>query len=495
VASDSFQFPVSCVLITLINGKGTYAYPSTTYQSFPPAESRMFTNLAISASKPTAEATTAQPDHHDVDQSLADTHRDMTHQAKNPSARRKAYDHVAFDAHPRLPLSQLAEYLLNADMLKTSGKSDEHCAALECLSRTITSAYEKSACFRRLFNHAWATRLHDPRARSSLTVSDSEPQPGHATLLLPDVLKRGPKPRYESAAGPNRLSNERAVLNATVKALTQLPEEEPGHPRGPNAEYVNIVLKEMGIRDSAQTALHKTPDRRKASGKGPAATALNQVMLRLGHSAGVPGPGDVLRGQAKAYLNRWVDEKLAMINARGVPANGYLAQVMHRERQSLQALPALLVRLFQDVRGDETAVELLKKISSQNVRQKLFTYKIDKFREPAEMVAHRNGDCKSFCSLYLLLGQAAQITGISQVNLEGAMRMRPPSSLPQIAGETLSEDLGMAGHSILKVEDGAHCHHFDPVFGQQVDPAFYGQDQERYFFEEARPGGASAPSA
>lgn len=246
----------------------------------------MFPNPAIKAYKAVAEPTLGTPVHRDTDQILADNHRDMRTQAKHPSTLRKRYDHSAIDDHQRLPLSQLTEYLLTADSLKASGASQAHRAALECLSRTVTSAYEKSPCFRRLFNQAWVARLHDPQARSCLAIGNGEPHSEVPALSLPDVLKRGPKPKYETAAGPSSLSDKRAVLNSTVKVLTQLPDTEPGHPRGPNTEYVNIIL--IGNENTRQRSNFKPYAFRTASNE-------TQRACRCGFES----------GDAAAWTQQW----------------------------------------------------------------------------------------------------------------------------------------------------------------------------------------------
>lgn len=202
-----------------------------------------------------------------------------------------------------------------------------------------------------------------------------------------------------------------------------------------------------------------------------------------------------MRKNAKAHLKEWAKAKLLIIENRGAPANNYLAAITSKEMRALNALPELLMRFFQNVRGNETALELLKQLASQNVRRKLFAYDISKFREPVGMVIERGGDCRSFCSLYLLLAQAAQIPKVTQLNLDGEMDMPLPVIDPRSAGATEVASVRMANHSILKVGDGAHCCYFDPVFGQQVDPAFYGQDQSRYFRENSSPSSPTAAGA
>lgn len=441
----------------------------------------MFPNPAVITRNSLALATLSNSDNRSVDQDLASVHRDMADQAQNPSALRKAHDNAAFDDHSHLPLSRLTEYLVNADSLRVSGKSTEHIAAFEVLDRTVKSAYEKSPCFRRLFNFAWADRLNDQKARVSISVVDQSKQESSSGLALPDVLKRGPRPKYESAIGLIRLSDERAVLSSVIKLLTQLPESEPEHPRGPNPEYVNIILKQMNLRDSAQTGLATDKVKPVSISQGPAAAALNQVMLRLGNSTGASSPGKVLKEKVRTHLNEMVAEHMALMEERAAPTNLYLAHIARQERQAAQQLPNLLMRLFRSIDGGENPVKILEKLSAENFQQKMFAYRINKFRSPIQMVANRDGDCQSFCNLYKMLGEAAQIQNISQLDMEGPMHVQCSNPSPRVSGAQPGESFSMARHSILKFNDSQHNYYFDPVFGQQVDPDFYGKDPDQYF--------------
>lgn len=416
------------------------------------------------------------------DQQLASEHRDMAAQAKNPSALRKAHDDLAIDHRMRLPLSQLSEYLFAPDV---QGGPAEQAAVLAALNETLKAAYEKSPNFRRLFNHAWAQRLRDPQLRYSLAVGDAGRVPA-SVLQLPDVFKRGPRARYPSAVGTMRPSNERALLNSVVKALTQLPEQEPGHPRGPNLEYVNIILKEMGNREPAQTALDSQAGA--AVGNRPGAHALSQVLLDLGNGSQPKRAGTTLRKNAVAHFKAAMAEHLASMNHRGVlhaPAQIQLAQ---KERSALKRLPEVFMRLFQGIHGEESPIELLSKLAEQNARQKLFAYRIDKVRSPLEMVDARDGDCQSFSQLFEMLGKAAGIQGLKLLELEGKMPVRLSSTQPEIVGAAPGAQLLMARHTILQLGEGEQRLYFDPVFGQQVDPDYYGVDQARYLRREAASG-------
>jgi hypothetical protein len=442
----------------------------------------MLPNPAVITPKVLVPATVSS-DNGNVDQRLANTHRDMAAQAINPSALRKAHDTWAQDDNARLPLSQLSQYLLTEESVSIKGKSADYVASLEFLERTVKLAYEKSSCFRRLFNHAWADRLNNHHTRLSVAIGNTG-QPALATaLVLPDVLKRGQKPKYASAIGLSRLSNERAFLNLTVKALTQLPEHEPGHPRGPNPEYVNIILKEMGVHDSAQTDITVEQSQSQRKHQGAGSLALTQLMQRIGNNAETSSFSKTLRDQARAYLMTMANEHLALIEARGIPENHYLMQISAEEKKAAKQLPDVLMRLFHNVQGDESPMEILENLHAQNTKQNMFTYEINKFRTPVQMVAHRDGDCESFCNLFQLLGSAAQIKNMTQKHMEGEMRIRRPDQFADSVAGVRGESLLMARHSILQLDDGEHRQYFDPVFGQQVDPHYYGRDPDRYLLK------------
>ncbi|MCF5166478.1 PipA/GogA/GtgA family type III secretion system effector, partial [Pseudomonas congelans] len=341
----------------------------------------MFPNPAVITPKVPVQAAVNRADLHSIDQRLAMTHRDMAAQAMNPSALRKAHDNIALDDSPRLPLSQLNQYLLKAECLSIKGKSSGYIAALEFLDRSLKLAYDKSPSFRRLFNHAWVERLNNAQSRYAISILGNE-QLGSGGLELPDVLKRGPKPKYVSAIGLTTLSNERAVLEATVKALTQLSDHEPGHPRGANPEYVNIILKEMGIRDSAQTEHNFEQAKPKPLQHSPGSLALHQITKRFGNNINVPTLGEGFKDKAKIHFTNVAQENLVLINQRGSPKNTYLAKVAYEEKRAASLLPDLLIRLFQSVQGSENPMEILEKLSFQTAKQRMFSYNIEKSRNP-----------------------------------------------------------------------------------------------------------------
>jgi hypothetical protein len=246
---------------------------------------------------------------------------------------------------------------------------------------------------------------------------------------------------------------------------------------------VNIVLKEMGIRDIAQIA-QAVEGAKPASITRPGAAALNQVMLRLGNNPGATSPGKELKEKARNHLNDVAAEHLARIEQRGTARNPALAHMAAQEKRATQQMPDLLMRLFRNIQGDETQVERLEKLAEQNIQQKMFAYRIDKYRDPVQMVAARDGDCQSFCTLFKMLGQAARIEGIEQLNMEGKMHVELSGESPEIAGAAPGAKLLMARHSILQLNDGEQRHYFDPVFGRQVNPTFYGKDQARYLLQK-----------
>lgn len=63
--------------------------------------------------------------------------------------------------------------------------------------------------------------------------------------------------------------------------------------------------------------------------------------------------------------------------------------------------------------------------------------------------------------------------------MDGEMHVQLSSQSPEIAGAK-PDALMMARHTILQRGEGEQREYFDPVFGQQVNPARYGIDQNRY---------------
>lgn len=442
----------------------------------------MIFNTSTVLSRPslaTTSVSTATTGNVCQDQFLAGKHRDMVAQFKDPSSLRKTHDNQAIDERAHLPLSQLRDYLLKHDALDTKGKSAEHIAALGALNETIKTAYQKSATFRRLFNHSWATRLRTPSERCLVEIKGDLANVQESVLRLPDVLTRGPRPKYPAAHGLERASQERILLDQVVSQLTRLPEQEPGHPRGPNPEYVNIILKEMGKRDSAQVALPNQPAVVKNAAQDVSAkTLLKRLMLDLDSGANPSTPGKTFKDRARAHLKVFADRHLELIAQR--PGRHQFMELTRQETQASKQLPGILMRLFGQVRGDEMPMALLEKIAAQNNRQQLFAYRIDKQRSLLEMINSRDGDCTSFARLFSLLGEAAGITGLELFCMEGEMHVQLSSQNPEIVGAKPGAELMMARHTILKRGEGEQREYFDPVFGQQVNPAWYGLDQNRY---------------
>lgn len=422
-----------------------------------------------------------------LDQRLANKHADMLAQALKPSAHRIAHDRIAMDDSARLPVSQLTGYLLTPETLDSKGKSKIDTAAVEALSETVKRAYEKSPSFRRIFNHARDSRLYQAHERCVIAVGEQRPTSA-PTLVLPDVLKRGNKPKYEYANGWQRLSNERAILNAVVKALTQLPEREPEHPRGPNPEYVNIILKEMGIRDPAQVSLREQSDVPPISSSNPSLASLNEMASRFSKTVSGSSKSAELRNRVKHYFDNLVNEQKALIGARRLNQSPLLKSVLLEEIKALELFPKLMLRLFRAVDGSEGPMALMEKLASENARQQIFSYCIDKIRSPFRMVATRDGDCRSFCDLYKMLANAAGIQTVERFDMKGEMPVQLSKSHSEIVGQAPGDKLLMARHSILKLQDDEGIRYFDPVFACRVDPAFYGKDLDNYLRRE--PGAA-----
>lgn len=133
-----------------------------------------------------------------------------------------------------------------------------HCR--DKLDATLMNAYEKSATFRRLFNHAWETQLQYPGQSWHLDALGETAEGAAETrrAISPDervISLRTQIPHlagvstYTSDQGEQDLDWDRACLHTVIRALTSLsPERDEGHPRGAVIEYTNNVLKEMGCQ-------------------------------------------------------------------------------------------------------------------------------------------------------------------------------------------------------------------------------------------------------
>ena len=174
-------------------------------------------------------------------------------------------------------------------------------------------------------------------------------------------------------------------------------------------------------------------------------------------------------------------ERLNLIAERPKPFRPELRIKSAEDRQDAEMLPSILLRLVKDIEDDEKPLNLLKKIATQNFNQNIFSYRINKYRDPFDMVRHRDGDCSSFTQLFTILGRAAGIKNLSTVELSGDMKFTL-SEKPEIPNLRSGESVEFARHTILAIpdQDSNKKLYFDPVFGCQVEPSHYGSDLNSY---------------
>jgi hypothetical protein len=445
--------------------------------------------IPLAASRPTISDTHASAPTLDADQLLASTHSDMIDQMKNPSPLRKQHDAQAIDHERRFELGRLKDYLLSPATLRAADQGGVSGGAIATVSDTLVRSYERSPTFRRLFNHSFKANHLSQAGRFDIREQPpvAPARTGHIVLIDSHQPDRGPfasQRVYQGTAGKVSASRKRMLLEQLLAAVTGLPDTEKGHLRGPIQEYTNIVLKESGER--AEPAYIAPIDAKQAKPATRGDTSPRAILRRalVNDSRADPGAAsskNALYRNVKAELTAISEHRLASITSRARPTRPDLQRKMAEDVQSASGLSSTLLRLLRGVDGKEAPMDLLTKLAQQNKEQRLFTYRIDKSRDPFDMVRHRDGDCASFSRLFEMIGQAAGVKGLETVSLEGRMSF-VMSQDPEIANWNAGDRADFARHSILSLsEDGSDTKlYFDPVFGRQVDPRHYGKDASGY---------------
>jgi hypothetical protein len=291
---------------------------------------------------------------------------------------------------------------------------------------------------------------------------------------------------YQTNSGNRESSNRRIQIEQLLNAITGLSDSEGMHPRGPLQEYVNIVLKEMGERtEPALIALERPASRHVGSAPQSSRTLLNSVLINheMAIKRGRSAPNQEYLQRTRNELSKIAQGRLELIANRPRPHHPELERKMLEDKRNAQAFMPTLSRLLAGIEGTEPALEQLEKMAHQNMRQKLFTYCMDKSRDPFEMIGRRDGDCSSFVHIFNMLGNAAGIKGLQPLELTGPMTFSL-SAKPEIIHWKGGEVVEFARHTILSLEDDQVSKvYFDPVFGCQVDPEEYGKDLNRYLMK------------
>ncbi|WP_407364525.1 PipA/GogA/GtgA family type III secretion system effector (plasmid) [Pseudomonas luteola] len=425
------------------------------------------------------------------DQQLAEIHSDMYAQLKNPSTLRKQHDLKAVDDSFRIELARLGEYLFSAEGQSADGKQADHIKTMAALKETLIKSYESSPAFRRLYNHALSSGRLTVGGRFDLTLASPTTRSRRSIPLLHDQATsesqaHQPVLAYQTNSGNRVSSNRRIQIEQLLSAITGLSNSEDMHPRGPLQEYVNIVLKEMGERtEPALIALEEPVDRRVNSGSQSPRTILNSVLINheMAIKKGKSAPDQEYLQRTKSELSKVAQGRLELIANRPNPQHPELQRKMLEDKRNAQSFMPTLSRLLTGIEGTESTLEQLEKMAHQNMRQKLFIYRMDKSRDPFEMIGRRDGDCSSFAHIFNMLGQAAGMKGLQPFELTGPMRFSL-SAKPEIVHWKGGEVVEFARHTILSLEDDqASKVYFDPVFGCQVDPEEYGKDLNRYLMK------------
>ncbi|CAM9276067.1 unnamed protein product [Ectocarpus sp. 12 AP-2014] len=415
----------------------------------------------------------------------------MLEQLKNPSALRKEHDLQAIEDGPIFELSRLQEYLLadKADKNDSEGITK----AKQALNETLVHCYEKSPTFRRLYNHSVKTAILDIGGRYTLEL---EPQGKNSRRPLPVLIDtKAPQKEkhisatsYRSTTGERLSSSKRNLTEQLVSSITRLPNREENHPRGPVQEYTNIILKEIGqhyepmMVSSIEMFLKSSTNTAETNSRSLLTSILAKDSLALKNSASPKG--EKIYKSVKEALEKISQERLESIAMRPRISHSELQSKAIEDRQNAKMLPSMLLRLVKDIKDDENPLRILEKMAQQNFRQNIFSYRIDKYREPFDLVRHRDGDCSSLARLFSTLGKAAGIESINTVELDGKMDFTL-SEKPEIPNLKGGQTVEFARHTILAVHNTKTetTSYFDPVFGCEVDPSHYGSDLSKYLIK------------
>ncbi|QBY45228.1 PipA/GogA/GtgA family type III secretion system effector [Arsenophonus nasoniae] len=198
------------------------------------------------------------------DEDLADKYPDLKIQSTDPSPARKSHDKIATNSDKLHPSEQVISLFLSNKKIESESDENQYQLCHKELSTIMTSAYEKSLTFRRLFNYAYDTNLCDgdkwylsTQDAFSTTVTAEEIKAENGKKII--SLTTDPancsqfNEDYQQENGNYALfSLIRAFMHEIVHALTMLPDEDNNHARGAVVEYTNIILKEMGNKEPAR---------------------------------------------------------------------------------------------------------------------------------------------------------------------------------------------------------------------------------------------------
>lgn len=195
------------------------------------------------------------------DEDLADKYPDLKIQSTDPSPARKSHDRIATNSDKLHLSEQVISLFLSNKKIESESDENQYQLCHKELSTIMTSAYEKSLTFRRLFNYAYDTNLCDgdkwylsTQNAFSTTVTAEEIKAENGKKII--SLTTDPancsqfNEDYQLENGNYALfSLSRAFMHEIVHALTMLPDEDNNHDRGAIVEYTILFLKKWAIKN------------------------------------------------------------------------------------------------------------------------------------------------------------------------------------------------------------------------------------------------------
>ncbi|WP_158601945.1 PipA/GogA/GtgA family type III secretion system effector [Pararobbsia silviterrae] len=204
---------------------------------------------------------------HAANEALASRFPDLWPQVVNPSPARRLHDAMAQDGGHHYAVDALVSIMIfGPGAMDPDAPVDRatYLAVHTALAALLMNAYTQSETFRRLFNHAAQTTLPyrrwhlSPDDAFGTTIGDAQRwAAGDRAVMALNLDPADPDENdgnaycddneyYASELGVQRFGLDRSFLHEVIHVLTELPDADGLHVRGPIVEYENIVLKEIG---------------------------------------------------------------------------------------------------------------------------------------------------------------------------------------------------------------------------------------------------------
>jgi len=219
-----------------------------------------------------------------------------------------------------------------------------------------------------------------------------------------------------------------------------------------------------------------------------ARTMLNSVLMGLGRGAeNAETSGSDLRQEARANLDKIADDRLQIAESREIPKwNKFLIQKNRLELDQARKFADFYHPLFARITTFESSMDLLAQLARENQTLQLLSYHADVKRDPFDMVTTPQGDCETFSTVFEMLAQAAGSHDLARHEFSTPMSFSV-ADIPGASVRQATDTVDFMRHTILSCRDNeGRLAHFDPVFGRQVNPDFYGKDVDRYLMRNPR---------